>query len=129
MSMYETDKNRNWSILISISIIIIMVLLAVPQEVFAGSCSATVKNNFTNDWSKTKTQSHDGGGCARITYWYDTFAINEDGVDAYSNRYTHKPRIKNGNGTFDGKTEVVGHYQALEIRHKGNTVTYSCIYW
>jgi len=119
------------SALIALAIIIVLCTCATTS--FAGTYSKTVKGKFSKQWPKPKSAGKyvtDKGTkhYVIIIYNYNTTLINEDTVQAYDDGAKHQARIKNGNGLHKGKTVGANTYSDLEVRHKGNTVTYST-YW
>lgn len=89
----------------------------------------TVKNKFSSKWGPECIKETGHSGVHRLEYGFDTFAIKEDYAYAYSNGFIHRSKIKNANGTKKGpKKSATAGYSDLEIRHKGNTVTYYLVY-
>uniref|UniRef100_UPI00403F29BF mediterrocin family bacteriocin n=1 Tax=Siminovitchia sp. FSL H7-0308 TaxID=2921432 RepID=UPI00403F29BF len=61
-------------------------------------------------------------------YGFNTLEINEDFVHAWHPKRKITAKLKNANGTFTASWNPVLGYYSKEVRHSGNTVTYSYSY-
>ncbi len=81
-------------------------------------------SNFQKAWKATKTHSASGG---KLTYGFNTFAINEDISWSYNDTFGHTAILNRG-GTVTSKSGSKYNWAKLENQHKSNTVTYKSVF-
>ena len=101
------------------------IIALMPLVSFAGTFSKTYSGQFTSSWDKYATKTLSDGSTVRLSYGFNTFLINEDCVSAYFDGNEHYVKIENGSGDYASKITAAREYAELEVRHSGNTVTYS----
>lgn len=109
--------------------ILLVACLCLGLGIFGSSASAagdsiTVTNNFTAKWSKKITVASTGS----FKYGFNTLLINEDFVHAFHPSKKINANLKNANGTHNASWNPLLGLYAAEVRHSGNTVTYSYSY-
>lgn len=91
------------------------------------SISKEVTRNFTKNWTLHFYDRIDGYE-ASMSYGFNTFLINEDTCSTLYYGSYHRPVIVNENGTHNGEKRQAHEWSDLEVRHKGDLVTYKLEY-
>lgn len=130
----RTNKIAYISRIICLLILIIVGISCNVGQVSARTLSAdSGSKQFKKAWSKVKTDTGvDHTYAIKMTYGYNTKAVNEDYTWSEASRYAdkHTPCVKNGNGIWkQGKTKGQFQLSKIEIRHKGSKVYYKSVWY
>lgn len=82
---------------------------------------------FTTGWQTTTYGDDRGDGYgtrAKMTYGFNTFAINEDFTWADHSLKKHSAIVQNNKGTFMSAKKAAGTTAKIEVTHSGNVIIY-----